>query len=143
MIRSILRWLLATGYGVAGWFHLTTPGPFLRITPGWVPQPDGVIWLTGLAEVAGAAALAQPWSAALRRAGGAGLALYALCVWPANFNHLMLDLASEDGGWGLTYHLPRMVAQPVIIWLALWTGGVTDWPLRRRAQVESPPAGAD
>jgi hypothetical protein len=25
---------------------------------------------------------------------------------------------------GLGYHIPRMIAQPVLIWLALWTGGV-------------------
>jgi hypothetical protein len=85
---------------------------------------------TGLAELAGAAALAQPWSRGLRRAGAIGLALYALGVWPANFHHLALDLAAPGGGWGLAYHVPRLLAQPAIVWLALWTGGVTDWPWR-------------
>ena len=125
--------ILALLYLVAAWFHLTAPGPFLRIMPAFVPRPELVVLLTGLAEAAGAVSLVQPWSRELRRAGGVGLALYALCVWPANVNHFAMDMARPDGGWGLAYHLPRMVAQPLLIWLALWTSGVTDWPWRRRA----------
>ena len=88
---------------------------------------------TGIAELLGAIALAQPWSRRLARAGGIGLAFYALCVWPANINHFAMDMARAGHGWGLAYHLPRMAAQPVVIWLALWTGGATDWPWRSRA----------
>ena len=77
-------------------------------------------------------ALLQGWFLALRRAGGWGLAAYALCVWPANVNHMLMDLAHADGGRNLAYHIPRMLAQPVLIWAALWDGGVTDWPWRRR-----------
>lgn len=132
-IRSVFRLLLAGAYMIAGSFHLATPEPFLRIMPGWVPQPELVVWLTGLVEFAGAAALVQPWSPELRRAGGIGLALYALCVWPANFQHFLDDLASADGGLGLAYHVPRMVAQPVVIWLALWAGEVIGWPFGRRS----------
>ncbi|BBC74338.1 conserved hypothetical protein [Altererythrobacter sp. B11] len=133
MTRTVLRLLLAAFYAVAGCFHLAAPAPFLRIMPGFVPQAELVVQLTGLAELAGAAALAQPWWPGLRRAGGIGLAAYALCVWPANINHFAMDMARTDHGWGLAYHLPRMALQPVLIWLALWTGGATDWPFRRRA----------
>jgi uncharacterized membrane protein len=130
--KAIARWLLALLYTVAGWFHLSSPDPFLRIMPGLVPWPEMVVRLTGLAEFAGAAALAQPFSPVLRRTGGWGLALYALAVWPANINHFALDMARPDHGLGLVYHVPRMLLQPVLIWLALWTGGVTEWPWRRR-----------
>ncbi len=135
--RAVLRWILAAFYLVAGWFHLAHPRPFLSIMPGWVPWPDAVVILTGVAEALGAAALLQPWSAALRRAGGWGLAAYAVCVFPANINHFAIDLAHAGpgewcGGLGLAYHLPRMASQPVLVWLALWTGGVTNWPFARR-----------
>ena len=131
MIRTGLRWLLALFYAFAGYRHLVDPAPFLSITPGWVPAQDDVVFWTGVAEIAGALALVQPFSPRLRQAGGAGLALYALCVWPANVNHMMLDMARPDGGWGMAYHIPRMFAQPLLIWLALWTGGVVDWPFGR------------
>ena len=124
MIKGVIRLLLAAFYAAAGYFHLATPEPFLTITPSWVPYPDHVIWWTGIAEIAGAVGLVQPFSPKLRQAAGIGLALYALCVWPANVNHFAMDMAREDGGLGLAYHVPRMIAQPVLIWLALWVGDV-------------------
>ncbi|MFA9200606.1 MAG: DoxX family protein [Cypionkella sp.] len=132
-LRRAARALLALFYAVAGAFHLAAPGPFLRIVPEWVPAAPAVVMATGVVELAGAAGLLQPWSAGLRRAAGVGLALYALCVWPANVQHLLLDLARPDGGWGLTYHVPRLLAQPLVIWLALWAGEATDWPFARRS----------
>lgn len=130
--RRIIRIVLATLYLLAGVLHVMRPHPFLMITPDWVPFPATVIALTGIAEIAGAVGLAQPLSPALRRAAGIGLALYAVCVFPANINHFAMDMARPDHGLGLGYHLPRMVLQPILTWLALWTGGVTDWPFRTR-----------
>lgn len=130
-LRPILRWTLALFYFAAGVIHLVRPAPFLTIMPGWVPAPEAVVLWTGVAEILGAAGLVQPFSAKLRQAAGWGLALYALCVWPANINHFALDMARPGGGLGLAYHVPRMFAQPAIIWLALWVGECL--PLRRRA----------
>jgi uncharacterized membrane protein len=139
--RTLARWLLALFYGVAGVFHLVRPQPFLTIMPGWVPAPDIIVALTGLAELAGAAGLLQPWLPWLRKAAGWGLAAYALCVWPANVVHFQLDMARAGGGLGLGYHLPRLAAQPLLIWLALWASGATDWPWRGGANRDSgPPA---
>lgn len=134
MTRRIFRWLLGTLYLVAAWFHVTDPAPFLYIMPGWVPYPVLVVYWTGMAELAGAIALLQPFGPLLRRAAGVALALYALCVWPANINHFIMDMAKPDHGWGLAYHIPREMLQPVLIWLALWTGEVTDWPFRKRGK---------
>lgn len=131
MIRTAARWLLALFYAVAGYFHLAAPGPFLKIMPHWVPAPATVVLWTGVAELAGAAGLLQPFSRHLRRTAGVALALYALCVWPANLNHMMIDLARPDHGWGLAYHVPRMIAQPILIWLALWASEATAWPFTR------------
>lgn len=126
MIKTILRILLAVFYGFAGYIHLANPEPFLSIMPAAIPFPEQIVLWTGVAEILGAIAILQPFHLRLKQAGGIGLALYALCVWPANINHFALDMAREDGGLGLVYHLPRMIAQPVIIWLALW---VSDVPL--------------
>lgn len=132
MIRTVLRLVLALLYAIAGVLHLVAPRPFLEIMPGGLPFPTEIVFLTGIAEILGAAALAQGWSASLRKAGAIGLALYAVCVFPANINHFALDMARSDQGLGLAYHVPRMIAQPIIVWWALWAGGVTDWPFRRR-----------
>ena len=123
------RVLLAIFYLLAGIAHLRAPSGFLAITPGWVPYPEYAVAFTGLAEIAGAIGLMVP---RLRYAAGIGLALYALCVWPANIHHMINNI--EVGGQlaSMWYHGPRMIAQPVIIWLALWVGGVVNWPFNRR-----------
>lgn len=132
--RRITRGLLAAAYVAAGVLHLTLPQPFVSITPGWVPAAPLVVQLTGVAEVAGAIGLAQPWSARLRRAAGWGLAAYALCVWPANINHLMIDLARPDQGLGWAYHGPRMLLQPMLIWAALWASGAVGRNAKRHEE---------
>lgn len=128
-VRKGLRLLLAAFYAYAGYAHIANPDFFLRITPDWVPFPEAVIYWTGIAEIAGALGLTQPFFLHLRKAAGIGLALYALCVWPANIHHMMMDLASSDQN--LSYHIPRMIAQPILIWLALWVSGATEWTVRR------------
>ncbi len=137
MIKAVIRVALAIFYAIAGYYHIASPQGFLQIMPPWVPAPEAVVFWTGIAELAGAAGLIQPFSLKLRQAAGVGLALYALCVWPANIHHFALDLARSnsgmaEGGLGLAYHVPRMIAQPIIIWLALWAGEVTTWPPARR-----------
>jgi uncharacterized membrane protein len=128
-VRTALRWLLALFYAFAGYAHLARPEGFLAITPEWVPAPELVVALTGVAEILGAVGLV--WKP-VRRWAGIGLALYALCVWPANFNHAFNDIAISGIDLDWSYHGPRLIAQPLIIWLALWVGEVTEWPFRPR-----------
>lgn len=126
-IRTALRIVLALFYFVAGVAHLRSPNGFLAITPAWVPVPEMVVFLTGVAEIAGALGLLIP---RFRKAAGIGLALYALCVWPANFNHALNDIAIGGTHMSWAYHGPRLAFQPVFIWLALWVGEVINWPFR-------------
>ena len=130
-LRAVLRWPLALFYLTAGLFHLIEPDPFVAITPQWVPIPEAVVLFTGLTELIAVPALLQPWSKSLRRWAGVGLALYAICVYPANINHMLIDLAKPSQGLGLAYHIPRLLAQPLVVWLALWVGEVIDWPWRK------------
>ena len=124
--RTVARAVLAAIYLAAGIFHLATPAPFLLITPDWVPFPRQVIMATGLCELAGAAGLL---TVRLRRAAGFGLALYAVCVYPANIKHAMGGLPGVQ--LGMWYHVPRLLLQPVLVWWALFAGGLVTWPFRR------------
>lgn len=121
--------MLAAFYAFAGVVHIAAPGLFMPVMPDWVPLPREVIIATGVCELFGAAGLiTRRW----RWWAGVMLALYAVCVYPANIKHAWLDLAVA-GDWStLWYHVPRLPMQPVIIWAALYAGGVIDWPWRRR-----------
>jgi uncharacterized membrane protein len=133
LTRAITRWVLAAFFVAAGIGHLAVPEPFLKITPDWVPFAPQVIFVTGLCELVGAAALvARPLRLWIRTWAGIALALYALCVWPANIkqalDHIVLPHI-PDSWW---YHGPRLAMQPVIIWAALFSAGVVDWPFAAR-----------
>ena len=127
-VRSVARILLALAYFAVGVVHLKSPEGFLPIMPEFVPFPREVVLATGVAEIAGAIGLLIP---RLRRAAAWGLAAYAVCVFPANIKHAVegVAISGQVLSWG--YHGPRLLAQPVIMWWALWAGGITDWPFRR------------
>lgn len=127
---ALARWPLAAAYLAAGLLHVARPAPFLAITPAWVPWPDRVILLTGLCEVAGAIGLLLPrW----RRRAGFMLALYAVCVYPANLHHAFAHVRVGSATLGWWYHGPRLAAQPLIVWWALFAGGIVRWPFGRGA----------
>lgn len=121
---------LAVIYAIAGGFHLAKPDVFVKITPDWVPMPQEVIMITGICELAGATALL---TGRFRLAAGIALAAYAVCVYPANIKHAIDSLSGPDvpqlGWW---YHVPRLAFQPVMVWWALFAGGVMQWPFGRR-----------
>jgi uncharacterized membrane protein len=60
------------------------------------------------------------------------LAVYAVCVFPANIKHAIdaVQLPELPTSWW--YHAPRLAAQPVIVWWALYCGQVVNWPFNRR-----------
>lgn len=128
--RAVMRWGLAVFYAAAGYLHLAAPRALLSITPDWVPFAPQLIFLTGMFEFAAAAALVTK---PLRRWAGLALAAYAVCVFPANLKHALagVDVPGIPSTWW--YHAPRLALQPVIVWWALFSAGVTDWPWRRRA----------
>jgi uncharacterized membrane protein len=127
--RSLMRWIMAAFYLLAGALHLWAPEKFLPIVPNWVPMPLDVVVITGICEIAGAIALL---TRSLRGFAAVMLALYAVCVFPANIKHAIegIQLPGIPSSWW--YHAPRLAMQPVIVWWALFAGEVIDWPFRRR-----------
>ena len=134
-VRAVMRWVLAAFFAAAGVAHLAAPETLLTITPDWVPFAPQVIYITGLCELAGAAALV---TRPLRAWAGIALALYALCVWPANIKQALDHIVIPhipDSWW---YHGPRLALQPVLAWWALFCAGVVDWPLRQSEKLSTP-----
>lgn len=126
--RARMRWILAAFYVAAGAAHLALPDKLLSITPSWVPFAPQVVFLTGLFEFAASAALV---TRPLRWWAGIAMAVYALCVWPANIKHAIdgVQIPYVTNSW--YYHAPRLAFQPVIIWWALYCANVIDWPWRK------------
>ena len=128
-----MRCLLGLFYLAAGVVHLKSPEAFLPIVPDVIPLKRELILLTGVCELAGAIGLFVP---ALMRPAGAMLALYAICVFPANIKHALggIDLPGLPNSWW--YHGPRFALQPVLVWWALYCVGLIDWPFRSASRSE-------
>jgi uncharacterized membrane protein len=126
--RAPMRCIMAAFFIGGFVLHLTAVNALMAITPGWVPFPRAVVFITGVLELLGAVGLLAP---RLRWWAGVALALYVLAVWPANIKqaieHIVLP-PIPDSWW---YHGPRLAFQPVLAWWALFCAGVVDWPLRR------------
>jgi uncharacterized membrane protein len=131
-----MRWVLAVFFAAAGVAHLYAPDKLLAITPSWVPFASQLIMVTGLCELAGAVALV---TRPLRWWAGVAFAVYALLVWPANIKHATdgIEIPGLPSSWW--YHGPRLAAQPLIIWWALYCAEVIDWPWRRTAPTAGDP----
>jgi len=123
--RTVLRWVLAIVFVVVGVVHLTQPEILLPIVPNWVPAPRLSILVTGACEIAGGLALLTH---RLRRLAGIMLALYAVCVYPANIKHAFDNIPLGGNHLSWWYHGPRLAFQPVIVWWALFCGEVVTWP---------------
>jgi uncharacterized membrane protein len=126
--RIGMRLLMAVFYVAAGVFHIAAPEGFIAIVPPFVPFAEATVLITGLCEVAGAVGLLL---SPFRRAAGIGLAVYAVCVFPANINHAInsISVAGLPTSWW--YHGPRLAFQPVLVWWALYASGIANWPFSK------------
>jgi uncharacterized membrane protein len=98
-----LRHGLALFYGLAGLSHFVWPDTFMAIMPDAVPYPYQVVIFTGLCQIAGALGLLTE---RFRRLAGAMLALYAICVFPANLKHALMALEGTAWPESIWYHGP-------------------------------------
>lgn len=133
VITWVVRGLLALVFVVAGVVHFVPAGargmraaipPALR-RPG-LPSPATLVAFTGLCELAGGLALVAPGvlfaesaAAWLRPLAGVALAVFLLCVFPANAH---MARYPEKFGPAAIPLVPRAIGQLVLIGLVLVAG---------------------
>jgi uncharacterized membrane protein len=109
------RLVLATFFVVAGIGHLVAPTPYLRIMPSFVPWPEAIVAVSGIAEVCGGLGLL---TRATRRWAGWGLIALLVAVFPANIQALFTGLTIAGHAapaWLLWARLPLQPA--LIVWV--------------------------
>ncbi len=98
----------------AGVNHFISPGIYLPMMPDYLPWHLGLIYVSGVAEVAGGIAICIPkW----RRAAGWGLIALLIAIFPANL-HMALNDIPLNGR-----HLPSWVLWsrlPVQLLMIAW-----------------------
>ena len=109
-----LRYFIGGFFIFAGIMHFIKPHSYAAIMPDWIPAHDEAVAVSGVAEIAGGAALFSDRTA---RFGGWWLIALLVAVFPANI-HMAVNPDQVKGldvpQWLLWLRLPL---QPLAIWL--------------------------
>ena len=120
----MIQHILAVVYGLAfvwiGIAHFKDPQKFVEIIPAFLPFPLFLAYLSGAMEIGGGLAIIYPETRVL---AGRFLALFLIGVYPANLYMWTNDVAFNGTTFTTSQHIMRLVAQLVLIILALFLSG--------------------
>jgi uncharacterized membrane protein len=120
----MIQHILAVVYGLAfiwiGIAHFKEPQKFVEIIPAFLPFPLFLAYLSGAMEIGGGLAIIYPETRVL---AGRFLALFLIGVYPANLYMWTNDVAFNGTTFTTSQHIMRLVAQLVLIVLALYLSG--------------------
>jgi uncharacterized membrane protein len=114
--KRIALLLLAAAFSYAGVTHFTGPEFFLAIVPPYLPEPLLLVYLSGVAEIAGGVGVLIP---RVRRLAGWGLLALLVAVYPANI-HMALhpELFPQMTPTALYVRLPFQFVFAAWVWWA-------------------------
>ena len=104
---------------VAGMLHFLFPRGYARIVPKQLPSPKALVYLSGVAEIAGGVGLLVP---PVSRAAAWGLIALFVAVFPANVYMAVNRIgfsSKPPPTWTLWARLPLQI--PLIYWAWLYT----------------------
>jgi len=83
--KRVARWAMVLFMVVSGIGHFAVTDAYVAMVPASFPSPRLLVYISGLAELAGGIGLVVPWPR-LRRAAAIGIILLLIAVFPANVN---------------------------------------------------------
>ncbi len=116
---AIHRYLIAFLFCGMGLLHFLKPAPFIRVMPDYLPRPRAMVYISGVAELAGGIGILLP---AWQVVSAWGLLLLLLAVFPAN-----IDMAGKAyGRYGFTWYTgllaARLPLQFLLMYWVYWAG---------------------
>ena len=127
--KAVGRVVLALVLMGAGIGHFINTAEFAAQVPPWMPNPEAVIYVSGVVEIALAIALiALPRQRILV---GWLTAAFFIIIFPGNISQFM----TQTDAFGLESDVARFIRllfQPVLVVLALWSTGA--WQHFRRSR---------
>ncbi len=104
-VKNVLRWVLAGVMVFAGVSHFTNFEFFVAIVPPYLPWHAALVYISGVAEIAGGVGLLVPRT---RRAAAWGLIALYVAVFPANIHMAVNNVQPGD-----------TAIDPMMLWLRL------------------------
>lgn len=108
---------VALFFVAAGVLHFTQATAYERIVPPYLPHPRLLVWVSGVAEIAGAFGVLVP---RLRRLAGWGLVVLLVAVFPANLYMAMNPEAFADLNVESVWLWLRLPLQVLLIGWVWW-----------------------
>ena len=115
--KPIVRTIVAVAMMLIGFLHFVKPGDFVRIVPAWLPAPLLLVYVSGVAEIAGGFGLLV---ARLRKPAAWGLILLYIAVFPANVNMALHRIQPEGVHLSDVALWGRLPFQLLFIGIAYW-----------------------
>jgi uncharacterized membrane protein len=112
--------LLGGFFVLAGIAHFLRPAAYAGIVPPQLPDPQLLVILSGLGEIAGGVGV---WWRPTRRAAGVGLIVLLVVVFPANVTMLVQGIDAHRATWWLVLLWLRLPLQPLMVWW-VWQAAV-------------------
>ena len=111
----IFRSLFALLFVVAGIAHFVFPDAYVRIVPPFLPQPEVLVWVSGIAAIAGGIGILVPNT---RRMAAFGLVVLLIAVFPANIYMAVAHVPSTGLAGKSWIQWLRLPLQAPLIWWA-------------------------
>jgi uncharacterized membrane protein len=111
-MKKYLIYLMAAAYTFAGINHFWHPGFYLKMLVGFLPYPEALNYISGVAEILIGIGLVIP---ATRRFSAWALIALLLAVFPANIN---MAIHHEQFGLPAAGLYLRLPVQLLLIWWA-------------------------
>jgi len=111
-LKQLFLYIMAIAYVLAGINHFWHPDFYIKMIEAFLPWPLGIIYISGIAEIAGGIGLLIP---ATRRYAAFALIFLLISIFPANIYMAMHPQQwPELSPWALYLRLPL---QLVLIYL--------------------------
>jgi uncharacterized membrane protein len=112
------QYLIGVVFLVTGILHFLKPGVFITIMPDVIPWHRAMVYISGVAEIAGGIGV---WLPQFREAAAWGLIILLIAVFPANIN-MTVQAIQKTGlwSWYSIITILRLPLQFVLIYWIYW-----------------------
>lgn len=117
----VLRFFIALLFMIGGVLHFINTNLYLKIMPPYIPWHLAMVYISGVAEIAGGVGLLVPM---LRKPAAWGLVALLVAVFPANVYMAMDHIQVTARPIPQALLLARLPLQAVMIWLVLYCAGI-------------------
>ncbi len=131
-MRPVARFFAGPVMFAAGVNHFVNPAFYEDIIPVGLPAPTALVYISGVAEMVGAAGTLHPRT---RRAAGWFLIATLIAIFPANISMALdPDRFASIPRWALLARLPLQLLFVYLVWVATLTRSAADEPRSPRAE---------